>query len=263
MTSACCCPPNSIPYFRDDYTPQGTKSAVGDLEFYTVGTPVEGGRAIVIIPDIWGWDSGRTRRFADLLAEKFQFVVVPKLFIPNFEGGTDGDALPPDFDLNVRGGECWPWLAQFTYEFLKPKTDALLAHVREQGVVKIGLLGFCWGGWLSTKIACDHADIACVVSPHPSITVEEGLHKGVIADLVSKVRCPVLTMPAGNDPPTYLPGGLIHDTFATNNQNSQSVHFPDMIHGFCSRGDMQDEKVLRDVTQATQLMVDFYTVNLA
>ena len=31
-------------------------------------------------------------------------VLVPKLLVPEFEGGTDGDGLPPDFDVRSQAG---------------------------------------------------------------------------------------------------------------------------------------------------------------
>ena len=40
------------------------------------------GRAILICPDIWGWDSGRLRNIADHLADAGYLVVVPKILQP-------------------------------------------------------------------------------------------------------------------------------------------------------------------------------------
>lgn len=82
-----CCPPNSAPYYSDDYSCKGTEGTLSSgLEYYSVGEAVDGGNAIIIIPDVWGWDGGRTRRIADFLAGSFNFVIVPKLMIPAFEG---------------------------------------------------------------------------------------------------------------------------------------------------------------------------------
>ena len=36
------------------------------------------------------------------------------------------------------------------------------------------------------------------------------------------------------------------------------VEFPDMVHGWTTRGDMKDEKVNRDVKKAIQLALDFF-----
>lgn len=182
-----CCPPGSFGSLEDDYTPVGVKSMAEGTEFYGVGSPSTGGRAVVIIPDIWGWDSGRIRRFADMLSSSLGcFVVVPKLLVPCFEGGTDGDALPPDLNLSERGQECWPWLAQFNHVTVKPKTDSLFAHLKEQGIVTIGVVGICWGGWLQAHLAAEQ-DIACMVTAHPSLHNIAGLVGDDMMDLAANV----------------------------------------------------------------------------
>lgn len=184
-----CCPSGSAPSFTDDYSPVGAKTSVPGVEFYAVGTAAREGKAIVVIPDIWGWDSGRIRRVADMLsASTGSYVVIPKLFEPAFEGGTDGDALPPDFDLGgPRANECWPWLGQFKYEgVVKPKTDALFDHLAEKGIAIIGSIGFCWGGWLQAHLAADH-NIKVLVTPHPSVHAICGLVGENMTELVANV----------------------------------------------------------------------------
>jgi dienelactone hydrolase len=181
---------------------------LSDVEFYHVGNP-NTDKAIIMVPDVFGWDSGRIRRYADLLSEIAGYVVVPKLLQPPFEEGTDGDGLPPTFDVSARWSDFVSYMSQFKYnEVLKPKIDGLINHLRSNGVSKIGLMGFCFGGWVICNIVRDHGDvISCAVIPHPSIGLEEKIYGGDCVALVDNVKCPVLLMPAGNDPPTYLPGG--------------------------------------------------------
>jgi dienelactone hydrolase len=156
-----------------------------------VGTPIAGGTAVLICPDIWGWNSGRTRRFADLLVNDvgISYVVIPKLLSPPFEGGTDGDALPPGFDLIARGSEAWPWLRDFKYETcLHPRLIALVDHLKNNlGISKIGGMGVCYGGWVIAHLTMHCPDISCCVIPHPSIHVEDSLHQGKSIEIVQKV----------------------------------------------------------------------------
>lgn len=42
----------------------------------------ESKRAIILIPDIFGWNSGRTRKIADYLASQGYYVMVPRLITP-------------------------------------------------------------------------------------------------------------------------------------------------------------------------------------
>lgn len=69
-------------------------------------------------------------------------------------------------------------------------------------------------------------------------------------------------MPAGNDPPTYLPEGEIYEIVKANSPASQSVPFPEMNHGWSSRGDMAKEAVRRDVQKAMDLTIEYFTAHL-
>lgn len=257
-----CCPPNSVPAFADDYSPQGIKTTANSVEIYAAGKSRCDGKAIIIFPDIWGWDSGRTRRFADLLADVTDYVIVPKLLSPTIEGGTDDDGLPPNFDLGARP-EVWGWLSQFSYSTMKPKTDELINYLVSKGISRIGILGFCYGGYLAAHVAAEYSDIvSCIVSPHPSIHAEEGLFGGNNLALAQRVLCPTLLLPAAGDPPSYLPGGEVFDAIVSNAPASKSILFPDMQHGFASRGDLSDPNTNRDVLIATELIVQFFREHL-
>ena len=86
MTSFCCCPPDSLPALVTNYETVGTIVDKDFGSFYAVGTP-EGNKPCIIIPDIWGYNGGRTRAVADLVAKTGHYVVVPKV-LPPLEGGT-------------------------------------------------------------------------------------------------------------------------------------------------------------------------------
>jgi hypothetical protein len=47
---------------------------------------------------------------------------------------------------------------------------------------------------------------ACAASPHPSITLEEGVYGGITLDLMKTIKCPTLLMPATGDPDDYRAG---------------------------------------------------------
>lgn len=89
-----CCPPNAEQYLAPDYqhkgkivtTPEGT-------DFYAIGEEniARNRRCIYILPDIFGWNAGRTRNIADYFAEQGYYVVIPRVLTPPVNGGTDGD----------------------------------------------------------------------------------------------------------------------------------------------------------------------------
>jgi len=115
-----CCPPEALPYLVAEPATTGKKESVEGVEFYVSG-PSGASAAILLFPDVWGWDSGRTRALADAFAEEGYRVYVPKLLQPPLEGGTDGDGLPPTFDLQARGADFLPWIKTVTWEATKPK----------------------------------------------------------------------------------------------------------------------------------------------
>ena len=44
------------------------------------------GKALVLIPDAFGWNSGRLRNVADYFATEGYYTVVPKIMLPCAEG---------------------------------------------------------------------------------------------------------------------------------------------------------------------------------
>jgi hypothetical protein len=83
QTKMACCPPNAHGHLASSRDHEGTKITVsGGTELYSTGSLSSSGRAILICPDIRGWDSGRLRNIADHLADAGYLVVVPKILQP-------------------------------------------------------------------------------------------------------------------------------------------------------------------------------------
>lgn len=120
---------------------------------------------------VWGWDSGRIRELGDELSAEGHLVLIPKLLQPPLEGGTDGDGLPPDFDIGARGADFAPWVTQIPWSKLEPQVNALLDDLTARGIAKIGCMGTCWGAW-ATFHASATGRIACGVNCHPSVGLE-------------------------------------------------------------------------------------------
>lgn len=159
-----CCPPNAEKYLAPDYSSVGSVHRLDDgVEFYATGTPNKNG--IVLIPDIFGWNGGRTRNVADYLAEQGFYVTVPKLLCPAPPSGegTDGDGF-----MTLNMGTFLSEIAQYPFEgeldndisnplnifvnvlfyflseHLKPKIVSVMNHMKSVGVEKFGTVGFCW-----------------------------------------------------------------------------------------------------------------------
>ena len=87
-----CCPPNAEPYLAADYATKGFLATLpSGLNVYVSGSASESRRAVIILPDVFGWNSGRTRNIADMFAADNYLAVVPQFLAPGLDGGTDGD----------------------------------------------------------------------------------------------------------------------------------------------------------------------------
>ncbi|KAI9023467.1 dienelactone hydrolase family-domain-containing protein [Hyaloraphidium curvatum] len=264
--SSGCCPPNSEPYLKADYATKGaTTTLPSGVEAYVVG-PKDAKKAILVIPDVWGWNSGRVRAIADNFGDGGYRVVVPKLLTPPLEGGTDGDALPPDFDIEKRMMDLVGYLKKFPFaSSLKPKVASCLKDIKAGGADKIGMIGYCWGGWVIAHTAADPAAGPLVNAAaifHPSIHLEDGVWGGKAAELLGKSSAPMLFCPAENDPPVYIPGGPYYDSLKKVQPATASVPFKGVQHGFVNRGDLAAPGVKEAVGKAIDDAAAFFSTTL-
>ena len=194
-----CCPASSLGYLASDTSSIGEKVDLGDgVEFYQTGA--SSSAVIILFPDVWGWDSGRTRLLADEFGHLGYRVYVPKLLQPALEGGTDGDGLPPSFNMGERGGDFKSWVIQIPWNTIEPKLQKLMSYAKEQGAKSFGTIGCCWGGWAAFHASAMSADISCGVIFHPSCQLE-GMFGGDVGALCKSVQCPFYFMPANGDSP--------------------------------------------------------------
>eukprot|EP01013_Petalomonas_cantuscygni_P037116 TRINITY_DN67888_c0_g1_i1.p1 TRINITY_DN67888_c0_g1~~TRINITY_DN67888_c0_g1_i1.p1 ORF type:complete len:264 (+),score=36.61 TRINITY_DN67888_c0_g1_i1:178-969(+) len=252
--SSACCPPGSWPALKPDNTDNaGTvvETTVGTdggkVKMYTTGD-CKSSRAVLLIPDIWDYEGGRTRAVADTLASAGYYVVHPSIF-------RDG---PPDLSDFPKLLE---WLSGYPFDaHCRPILAACLEHLAAVGVRDVFLAGFCWGCWVAMRAAAlpagdlPHWDrVRGLVHFHPSIHLERAMG-GDDADVAARTRVPSLFLTAGNDQENVRPGGALVTALAARPETakSRSVDFPDMKHGWVPRGDIADAAVLRDVRKAIE-----------
>jgi len=218
--------------------------------------------AIVIISDIWGWDSGRVRHIADWFASMGYYAVIPKI-LPPFEGGTDDDGLPPGFDLSKRGSELGSIFGGWGYDVVGPKLDAVFSHLKTLGITRAAMIGFCYGGWVCARHQPFEPMVKAVVSPHPSMQLEGWLmnkEENANEKMAAKVTCPVLLMPAGGDPESYHENGSIFKAFP--NKASETHLYKNMAHGWVTRGSLASEGVADAVKDALERSLGFINKHL-
>jgi len=243
----------------------GAVEETESVEYYHCGT---GELGLLLVPDVWGWNGERTRAIADDFAQKGLNVWVPKILQPALEGGTDGDGLPPDFNVRERGREVGPLFAgDWSAEKVLPQVKAIVEAMKADGVKKYGFLGFCYGAWVGFHLskAISGEELICGMSPHPSVHIEQMLG-GDPAGLAKEVNCPWALYPcgdpgAGGDSDIYDPEGTLfralEDKFPGKNVTKR---YSSMQHGFVSRGAIKDGSFKAgdgdDVRKAVQDCVD-------
>jgi len=248
-----CCPPGSHPYLKTSYEPTGTVVSEGGYDFYINKATERPTSAIILCPDIWGWNGGRIRAIADDFAASYM-VVIPKLLNPVFEGGTDGDGMSPTSAFNM------DWIKQFPWPTQKPKVDAAIALCKSKGITKIGVFGFCYGGHPACWASSENPElITCGVVFHPSMQLEEFAFGGSLVGLMKSIKCPFLFAPAKGDLPMFAEKGPFGDAVKSSAKGGECVwkEFRDMEHGWTCRGDLGDVAIARDVEEAMKQAAEF------
>lgn len=233
-----CCPPGSAPYLAPDHNDEGRIAEIDGVSFYQVGT---GEAGLLILPDVWGWNGGRTRAIADDFAKRGLSVWVPKL-LAAYQGGTHDDGLPPAFNIGERMGEVGPLLGgDWNASKQMPKMLKVVGAMKKAGVKRIGVLGFCYGAWIGMHLAKE-IDLVCGASPHPSIHVE-GMMGGDPGALAAHSRCPWALFPCGalggegSDPDMYDTTGAVYKALEGRHAGKNvTKRFSSMAHGFVTRG---------------------------
>ena len=248
-SSSACCPPGSWPALKApaDYVPVGQVSLLGDLPIYTSGSP--GDRAILVWPEVFGWE-GRLKNICDQLGSEGYFVVMPD----HMRGET-----------MATGGQGFlkKW-ADYNSVTGRDITEKLLPYLKQNGVTKIGAIGFCWGAWVIHRASAAGVPLLCGAGCHPSVRLENMASDSADTELelAGKVRCPMLLAAAGNDPENVKEGGAVSELLKKRFPSSVVRSFPAQQHGWVSRGDVTDDTVANGVRDAMSLCQDFFVAHM-
>jgi len=253
--SMSCCPSGAAGYLAADHADEGSVGSIDGVSYYQVGS---GPNGLLVCGDVWGWNGGRIRALADDWAKKGLSVWVPKA-LPAFEGGTDGDGLPPAFNIHDRGAELGPLLGgDWGVETVMPKFKAVIKAMKTAGVKKMGFVGVCYGAWVGMHLSKEVSFVGCA-SPHPSIHIESMLGKDPVA-LAAATKCPWALFPAGKaddggDSHMYDSDGTLIQALEEKFPGMNvSKRFPNVPHGFVTRGSIKEHAAASgaDVTKAVE-----------
>nr|XP_020032447.1 carboxymethylenebutenolidase homolog isoform X4 [Castor canadensis] len=169
---------------RLEYGGMGHEVQVEHIQAYVTRSPVDAGKAVIVIQDIFGWQLPNTRYMADMIAGNGYTTIVPDFFVgqPPWRPSDDWSTFPE-------------WLKTKNARKINREIDAVLRYLKQQcNAQKIGVVGFCWGG-----IAVHH-----VMTTYPELKAGVSVY-GIVKDSedVYSLKNPTLFIFAEND--TVIP----------------------------------------------------------
>jgi dienelactone hydrolase len=265
-----CCPPGSEPLRAPpaNYEDKGQTVVQHEMNVYSslppesvhseekMEEPKEKKKiGVLIIQDAFGFYTGLHKYFADEVASLGYIAVMPDLYHGNapFSQGFFGMMFTaPAGIYKLRN--------KFNYNGVKGDIEKIMETAeKDHGIQGWIAAGFCWGGYIGAYLA-GTGKFKCVASAHPSLMLF-GLCGENMESVIREIKCPLLFLPAGNDPNHAKPGGPVETTLIeTNNPHlSECVfhEFPEMSHGWTNRGDMAKPAVLRDAQKALAMFIEF------
>jgi dienelactone hydrolase len=156
-------------------------------------------------------------------------------------------------DINLKNNFLTEWS---TWEKLEEDIVTLFAYVDSLGIKTIGTLGFCWGVWISFKASAAGYPIQVIIGAHPSIRLEE-YHGRTSEQLAEMIKCPIMLASGRNDPPNVQENGIIEQILKRKYPISKIESFPEVDHGWVTRGSLDDPIIVRNVTDALQSLSNF------
>ncbi|EKM50541.1 uncharacterized protein PHACADRAFT_263879 [Phanerochaete carnosa HHB-10118-sp] len=220
---------------KHEGTPEGRIEEIAGIECY-IATP-EGDYAkdavVVFLTDIFGIQLVNAKLLADDFARHGLKVVAPNLF----QDPAPMDAFGPGSTFNMQ-----EWFGRNGPDFSEPRIRKVLAALKEQGVTKIGVTGFCYGARSGFNLAFENAITALAVS-HPSLLQ---IPKD-IETLKEKSNVPVLINSCTIDTQFPIESQQKTDELLGNGQYKagyERTYWEGCTHGFAVRGDLSDPKVL-------------------
>ncbi|KAK2628233.1 hypothetical protein QTJ16_002879 [Diplocarpon rosae] len=253
-----------------DGTPSGKVETVAGLQTY-VAAPQDGSKAktIVFLVDIFGWEFKNVRLLADNYAKAGFYCYIPDVH--------QGDSLPLEFlnsvepPMKVReqqtmldktkitanvGTTLPPWLIKHREAVSRPLIENFISSVRQiPGTIKVGALGFCWGGRYAILAA--HGAVDAAYACHPSLVAVPGDFDPVTKPLSLAVGDKDSLLDIGTI-------GQIQDVMAKKTELPHELRiYEGQIHGFSLRSDWSNDGEKKAMDQAEKQGTEWFNKYLA
>ncbi|KAI5289049.1 hypothetical protein KEM54_004489 [Ascosphaera aggregata] len=230
------------------YVPTGEYKTIHGLKTYVTG-PSDATDAILLIYDIFGFYP-QTIQGADILsnsdpAHKY------RVFIPDFFQGEPAELawFPPDNDdKKAKLGEFFKTKA--TPSEHTSKIPGILAEANklapeEGGFKSWGVLGFCWGGKITTLLSGKDTPFKCAIQAHPAM---------LDAEDAKNITIPFATLASKDEDAATV------KAFDENLKVAKFTEtYPDQIHGWmAARSNLSDERVRKEYERGYKTALVFF-----
>ncbi|RLN73798.1 hypothetical protein BBJ28_00012425 [Nothophytophthora sp. Chile5] len=265
-----CCPEKMEPAKETVDGTGGVMKTFGKTSLFVTG-PAKAKAGVISLPDIFGLHSGHIKQDAVELGKLGYAVVVVDAADGDYskESNIPGWVVKILSSLGVVNLVMGRWLNKYSLEnFAGARiADAIAYLQQEAGVEAISSYGYCWGAYIgAAQSAADVPVIKGHVSFHPAWLCESMLKgDGAVEKMAERISVPQLLCSAGNDPDFVCEGGSVEKILKSKadiGAQCEVVDFPDMIHGWVSRGDRNDPATKAAVDKAWEKAIQFTkTVN--
>lgn len=197
--------------------------------------------AILLVSDVFGYESPNLRKLADKVANAGFYVVVPDFM--------HGEPYDPD---NVEN-PISVWLNRHNTDRGFEDAKPVIAALKSQGKTTVGAAGFCWGAKVVVELA-KSAHIQAAVLLHPSLTT---------LDDMKEVKAPMAILGAEidkNSPPELM--RQFGEILVSNNVKSFVKIFPGVAHGWAVRYKAEDESAVKSAEEAHKDMLEWFLAHI-
>jgi dienelactone hydrolase len=262
-----CCPAEMEPPRAAVGGQRGLVVTHGQTRLFVAGPP-KARAGVLAFPDVYGVDSGRAKQDAEKLGELGYVVAVVDLAHGNYMNSSTANfpawLLKLLSSLGIVDLVMRRWLTKHSYEEEAAQSikDALEFLHEQGGVETVSSYGYCWGSWIgAVHCTTDNPVVKGHVSFHPSWAAENTLHgDGAVEKLAERIAVPQLLLAASNDPAFVSGGGSVERVLTAKTDIGalcKVVDFPDAVHGWVNRGDLEDSLTKANVDEAWRQAIAF------
>jgi hypothetical protein len=137
------------------------------------------------------------------------------------------------------------------------KLKILVGQMREQGVKRIGGIGFGFGAWVLSYASVLCKDMMGAVMCFPLASTIEELYGGDSFILAGRMGCPILFLLSQSCGDTYQPNGEIFEAVKQKHPSTDLEHFTSMPYGWVIRGDGTSSGIMEGIESAIILAQKF------